>query len=170
MNKNIGSADRRLSTLIVTIAVVIATLVPGTSWATGTTTTRATATMRSTAFATNTYGLGAVSGKANLRAKDGRLRIEAEVQGLKPGTSHIGHVHLGDCNGLVPGEIIHDLTTVKIGRDGKGHSVTFIRDAIEASLAAVQDCGWWVAFHEGPAKSNAQSPAVAIGPVLRQQR
>ena len=153
------------------VAVAVATLVPGTAWANegATGEAEATATLGATKFANDTYGFGAVSGKAELEEEDGRLEIEAEVQGLKPGTTHIGHIHLGDCKALTPGDIIHNLTPVMIGQDGEGRSVTVIDDTTGASLADVENCDWWVAFHEGPENRSPQSPAVAVGPVLLKQ-
>lgn len=159
------------STAAVAVAIAFATLAPGTAWAHQDTTGRANATanLGSTPFATNNYGPGVVSGKAELEEENGRLRIQAEVNGLKPGTSHIGHIHFGDCASLTPGKIIFDLEPVKVGQNGEGRSVTVINDTSGASLAAVKDCDWWVAFHEGPANSDPQSPAVAVGPVLLKQ-
>ena len=149
----------------VAIAIVMATLVPGTAWAHEDVTgeAEATATLGATRFAS-----GPVSGKAELEEEDGRLEIEAEVQGLTPG-AHIGHIHLGDCDALTPGAIIHNLTPVMIGQDGEGRSVTVIDDTTGASLADVENCDWWVAFHEGPENRSPQSPAVAVGPVLLKQ-
>ena len=158
------------SAVAVAAAATLATLAPSTAWAhddaASKTETEATATLRSTPFANTTYGQGVVSGKAELEEEDGRLKIEAEVQGLTPDTVHIGHIHLGNCASLSPGLIIYDLKPVKIDKDGEGRSVTVINDTAEASLAKVKDCQWWVAFHEAPANSTPQSPAVAVGPVL----
>ena len=156
------------SAVAVAVAATLATLAPSTASAhdDATSETKATATLRSTPPADRLYGTGVVGGKAELEEEDGRLKIKAEVRGLKPGTAHIGHIHFGDCTRLFPGEIIYDLKAVKIGKDGEGRSVTVIDDTAMASLAKVKDCDWWVAFHEGPANSNPQSPAVAVGPVL----
>ncbi|MEP7194397.1 MAG: hypothetical protein ABI903_16245 [Actinomycetota bacterium] len=160
------------STLAVSVALAAATLWPGTASAhqnmtdlTG----KATATLGATPFADATYGPGVVSGKAKLEQKDGQLTVQAEVQGLKPGTSHVGHLHFGNCTSLIPGEVVYHLTAVKIGQDGQGHSVTVIPDATRANLTAVQDCDLWVAFHEGPTNTNPPSPAAAVGPVLIKQ-
>ena len=159
------------STAAVAVAITFATLAPGTAWAHQDLAGRAnaTATLGSTPFANTTYGPGVVSGKASLKEQAGRLKIEAEVKGLKPGTTHIGHIHFGTCASLTPGKIIFDLKPVNVGRDGEGRSVTVINDTSGASLAAVKDCDWWVAFHQEPANSTPQSPAVAVGPVLLKQ-
>ena len=158
------------SAVAVAVAATLATLAPSTASAhddaTGKSETEATATLRSTPFANTNYGQGVVSGMAELEEEDGRLKIEARVRGLKPGTAHIGHIHFGDCTRLFPGEIIFDLKPVKIGKDGEGRSVTVINDTAKASLAKVDNCRWWVAFHEASANSTPQSPAVAVGPVL----
>lgn len=155
-----------IRTVAVAVAVAVATLAPSTSWAADEVSAKAAATLGPTPFANNSYGPGAVGGQAELEEEDGRLTVRAEVEGLKPGTAHIGHIHFGDCTRLFPGEIILELKPVMIGGNGKGGSVTVIDDTTAASLAAVQDCRWWVAFHEGAADSSPQSPAVAIGPVL----
>lgn len=155
-----------IRTVAVAVTVAVATLAPSTSWATDDVSAKAAATLGPTPFANSTYGPGAVSGRAKLEEQDGRLSIRARMEGLKPGTAHIGHIHFGDCTRLFPGEIVFELKPVMIGRNGSGSSVSVIDDATGASLAAVQDCRWWIAFHEGPASSSPQSPAVAIGPVL----
>lgn len=157
------------STLAIAVAVAAATLVPGTSWAAGEANAEATATLGSTPFANATYGAGAVSGKAELEQEDGRLKINAEVQGLKPGTSHVGHLHFGNCTTLIPGEVVAHLTPLTVGQDGQGRSVTVITGATRANLAAVQDCDLWVAFHEGATNTTPPSPAAAVGPVLLKQ-
>jgi len=160
------------STVAVAVAVAAATLVPGAASAHQNMTgmnSKATATLGATPFADATYGAGVVSGKAKLEQKDGRLTVQAEVQGLKPGTSHVGHLHFGDCTSLIPSEVVYHLMPVKVGQDGQGVSVTVIPGATRANVAAVQDCDLWVAFHEGPANTSPPSPAVAVGPVLLRQ-
>src|SRR6187397_2350308 len=105
----------------VAVAVAVATLVPGAASAHQNMTVmtgKATATLGATPFADATYGAGAVSGKAKLEQKDGQLIVKAEVRGLKPGTSHVGHLHFGDCTSLIPGEVVYHLTAVKVGQDG----------------------------------------------------
>jgi len=159
---------RMRSTVVVAVAATLATLAPSTAWAHDDATgeAEATATLSSTPPADRMYGPGVVSGMAELEEEDGRLTVEAEVQGLKPGTAHIGHIHLGNCTKLFPGKIIYDLKPIKIGKDGEGRSVTVIDDTAKASLAKVKDCDWWVAIHEGPANATPQTPAVAVGPVI----
>ena len=158
----------RTSTVVVALAAALATLSPSTAWAHEDSAgeAEATATLRSTPPANQIYGSGVVSGMAELEEEDGRLKVKAEVAGLKPGSVHIGHIHLGTCARLAPGLIIYDLKPVKIGSNGEGHSVTVIDDTAKASLAKVDNCRWWVAFHEASANSTPQSPAVAVGPVL----
>jgi Cu/Zn superoxide dismutase len=163
------------STVAVAVAVAAATLVPGTASAqenmTGMTgmSSRAMAALGATPFADATYGAGVVRGKAKLEQKAGRLIVKAEVQGLKPGTSHVSHLHFGNCASLIPGEVVYHLSAVKVGQDGQGRSVTVIPDATRANLAAVKDCDLWVAFHEGAANTTPPSPAAAVGPVLIKQ-
>lgn len=120
------------------------------------------ARLRATPYAVTRYGADVVAGEAELRPQRGRLEVEATLEGLTPGTGHIGHIHFGDCGRLFPGTIIHDLTVIWIGEDGSGESTTVLKD----SLIGLEDCEWWVAFHEGPANTSPQTPAVAVGPVL----
>ncbi len=121
------------------------------------------ARLRATPYAVTRYGADVVAGEAELRPqRHGRLEVEARLEGLTPGTAHIGHIHLGDCGRLFPGTIIHDLSVIWIGEDGSGASTTVLED----SLIGLKDCEWWVAFHEGPANTSPQTPAVAVGPVL----
>jgi len=161
--------------MAVAVAVAAVTLVPGTASAhqnmTGMTgmDSKAMAALGATPFADATYGAGAVGGLAKLEQKDGRLIVKAAVRGLTPGTSHVGHLHFGDCTSLTPGEIVYHLTAAKIGQDGQGLSITVIPDATRANLAALKDCDLWVAFHEGAANTSPPSPAAAVGPVLIKQ-
>ena len=69
------------------------------------------ATLRSTPSATATYGPDVISGKATLvnNAGNDTTSVVVRVEGLRPGTTHIAHIHLGNCTALQPGLIIHDL-------------------------------------------------------------
>lgn len=155
------------SAVTVAVSVGLATLVPGAVWAHPDSETEGAATLRSTPFADKTYGAGLVGGEAELREEEGLLEVKAEVEGLRPGTTHIGHIHRGTCEHLSPGEIIHNLEPITIGEDGEGESVTVVATTTTTtSLSQVQDCEWWVAFHEGAENTTPQTPAVAVGPVL----
>lgn len=153
------------SAVTVAVSVGLATLVPSAVWAHPDSEAEGQATLRSTPFADTTYGAGLVGGEAELKEEGGRLEVKAEVEGLQPGTRHIGHIHRGGCERLSPGEIIHNLVPITIDEDGEGESVTVVA-ATTASLRDVQDCEWWVAFHEDAENSTPQSPAVAVGPVM----
>lgn len=126
------------------------------------------ADLNSTPFANSTYGPGVVHGEARLvtDGKGERTRIVAKVEGLKPGTTHVGHIHFGDaadpCARLQPGAIIHNLEPLVANNNGVAVSKTVVAD----SMAGLADCEWWVAVHEGPENTNPQSPAIAIGPVF----
>ncbi len=125
------------------------------------------ATLRSTPFATTTYGPGVVSGQATLvtNAGTGTTSVTVRVEGLRPGTTHIAHIHFGDaaepCARLQPGAIIEDLGPLTANARG----IAVDRSVIESSSAEIVDCEWWVAVHEGPANASPQTPAIAIGAV-----
>lgn len=125
------------------------------------------ATLRSTPFATTTYGPGVVSGQARLvtNAGTGTTSVMLRVEGLRPGTTHIAHIHFGDaaepCARLQPGAIIEDLGPLTANARG----IAVDRSVIESSAADIADCELWVAVHEGPANASPQTPAIAIGAV-----
>lgn len=125
------------------------------------------ATLRSTPFATTTYGPGVVSGQARLvtNAGTGTTSVVLRVEGLRPGTTHIAHIHFGDatepCARLQPGAIIEDLGPLTANARG----IAVDRTVIESSSADIADCEWWVAVHEGPANASPQTPAIAVGAV-----
>jgi len=125
------------------------------------------APLRSTPFATATYGPDVVSGRATLvtNAGDGTTSVVLRVEGLRPGTTHIAHIHFGDaaepCARLQPGAIIEDLGPLTANARG----IAVDRTVIDSSSADIADCEWWVAVHEGPANADPQTPAIAIGPV-----
>lgn len=125
------------------------------------------ATLRSTPFATSQSGPGVISGAATLTtdAGTGTTSVMVRVEGLQPGTTHIGHIHFGDatepCARLQPGAIIEDLGPLT----ANAHGVAVARTVIDTPTADVADCEWWVAVHEGPENADPQTPAVAIGPV-----
>lgn len=150
-----------LKTATALLSGALLTVVSATAYA-GTTVGKSD--LKSTPFATSTYGQGVVSGKAHLlsRTKTGATKVIAYVEGLTPGTTHIGHVHNGNCENLFPGVILHGLKPMVINAEGVGVSKTVIPE----TLAGIEDCEWWVAIHEGPENSDPQSPAVAVGPVL----
>lgn len=120
-------------------------------------------TLRSTPFATSNYGPGVISGAATLvsNAGTGTTSVVVRVEGLRPGTTHIAHLHLGNCAALQPGLIIHDLGPLVANARG----IAVDRTVIDGSTVGLADCDWWVAVHEGPANATPQTPAIAVGPV-----
>lgn len=122
------------------------------------------ATLRSTPFATKTYGPGVVSGQARLvtNAGTGTTSVVVCVEGLRPGSTHIAHIHRGGCDALLPGTIIHNLGPLVANARG----IAVDRTVIQDSTAGIDDCEWWVAVHEGFENTDPQSKAIAIGPVL----
>lgn len=155
-----------VSTLALVGSLALAALAPAPASAHSASEAEGRAALRSTPFADETYGPGTVRGEAELEQDGDRLRVEAEIEGLTPGTTHVGHIHFGDCDGLFPGTIIHNLTPITVDDSGEGESRTVIGTTDANDLVGVEDCEWWVAFHEGPQNTQPQSPAVAIGPVL----
>lgn len=125
--------------------------------------TAAFSVLGSSPFAHQNYGVNVVRGKARL-APQGRneTQVTVKIDGLKPGTTHVGHIHGGTCAQLFPGTILFNLEPIVINASGSGSSKT----VIAAPTAGFKDCDWWVAVHEGPANSTPQTPAVALGPVL----
>ena len=121
------------------------------------------ATLRSTPFATSNYGPGVISGAATLvsNAGSGTTSVVVRVKGLRPGTTHIAHLHLGTCAALQPGVIIHDLGPLV----ANAHGIAVGRTVIDGTTAGLADCDWWVAVHEGQANASPQTPAIAVGPV-----
>lgn len=125
------------------------------------------AELKSTPYATKNYGPGVVHGEAHLvtSGKGEKTKVVVKVEGLKPGTTHVGHIHYGDaaapCTKLQPGAIIQDLEPLVANKDGVAVSKT----TFSGSMAGLKDCEWWVAVHEGSENTSPQSPAVAIGPV-----
>lgn len=124
----------------------------------------ATAILGASPFAHNTYGANTVRGRAELRSHDANTgtRVIVRIRGLTPGTTHIGHIHGGNCASLFQGTILHNLEPIVINEDGEGMSRTHIVEGIQT----LRDCDWWVAVHEGAANTSPQTPAVAIGPVI----
>lgn len=125
--------------------------------------TAAFSILGSSPFAHQNYGVNVVRGKAKL-SPYGRSEtlVTVKIDGLKPGTTHAGHIHGGTCVQLFPGTILFNLEPIVINASGSGASKT----VIPATMAGFKDCEWWVAVHEGPANTTPQTPAVAIGPVL----
>lgn len=124
----------------------------------------ATAILGASPFAHNTYGVNVVKGRAKLTSDDEntRTRIVVKISGLTPGTTHIGHIHGGNCPSLFVGAILHNLEPIVIDRAGEGVSKTEIPEGMQG----LRDCDWWVAIHEGPANTSPQTPSVAVGPVI----
>lgn len=125
----------------------------------------ATAQLQSTPAAVTIYGGRTVTGSSRL-VQDGsgsRTRIVTHLQGLRPGTTHVGHIHLGDCSRLFPTGIIYDLEPLVANAAGRAVSRTVLP---EAELSGLADGDWWVAVHEGPENTTPQTPAISVGPVL----
>jgi hypothetical protein len=121
------------------------------------------AILGSTPFAQKTYGTNVVKGSAELHSVSrSSTVVTARLSGLKPGSTHAGHIHRGTCAQLSPGEILNDLAPIVANEQGVGFSKT----DIPADLAGLADCSWWVAFHEGPVNATPQTPAIAVAPVI----
>lgn len=131
--------------------------------------TTAIAILGSTPFAHQNYGINVVKGRAELVSSDGgvgQTHIVVRLSGLRPGTTHIGHIHGGTCASLTPGDIFHDLEAIVANESGEGTSKTKVPEGLQG----FSDCGWWVAFHEGAANATPQTPAIAVGPVITRER
>ncbi len=127
--------------------------------------TSAIAILGSTPFAHQNYGTNVVRGRAELASKDGgagKTKVVVRLTGLRPGTTHIGHIHGGTCASLTPGDIFHNLEAIVANNSGEGTSKTEVPEG----LKGLADCGWWVAFHEGAENAAPQTPAIAVGPVI----
>jgi len=124
----------------------------------------ASAILGGTPFAITNYGPNVVRGRAVLVSndRDDRAVVIVKISGLKPGTTHIGHIHAGTCAALTAGTILHNLKPVVADDAGKGTSKT----SISRGLQGLTDCEWWVAFHEGAENATPQTPALAVGPVI----
>ncbi len=121
-----------------------------------------------TPFANTTYGQGVVDGQAHLKTnrQGTETKVVVHVEGLIPGTTHVSHIHRGDCTALIPGEIIHSLVPLVADATGTATSKT----VFNGTMAGLRNCEWWVAVHEGATDTSPQSPAVAVGPVLIKSR
>jgi len=124
----------------------------------------ASAILGGSPFALKNYGPNVVTGRATLVSSggSGSAMVIVKLNGLKPGTAHIGHIHGGSCVALTPGDIFHNLNPVVADSSGKGTSKT----EIPKSIQGLADCEWWVAFHEGAENATPQTPALAVGPVI----
>lgn len=124
----------------------------------------ARAILGSSPFAHLNYGVNVVKGRAELtpRNNGADTQVVASLQGLKPGSAHIGHIHGGTCVALQPGTILHNLAPIVANSEGRGKSKTIIPESLDGLI----DCEWWVAFHESAVNSTPQSPAIAVGPVI----
>lgn len=130
--------------------------------------TSARALLGSSPYAHLNYGVNVVKGRAELSPRnDGaNTQVVARLRGLKPGTTHIGHIHGGTCAALQPGTILHNLQPMVANSEGQGKSKTVIAESMDGLI----DCEWWVAFHEGAANATPQTPAIAVGPVITRSR
>jgi hypothetical protein len=124
----------------------------------------ARAILGGTPFANANYGNNVVKGRASLASQEQGTgtKVTLKMQGLKPGTAHIGHIHGGNCPQLFVGTILHNLEPVVADASGEGTS----RTDIPGSIQGLVDCSWWVAVHEGPENTAPQTPALAVGPVI----
>ena len=91
------------------------------------------------------------SGKILLTKGDGVFTVELQITGLQAGSSHVSHVHVGDCKHQ--GAIKFALNQVVA--DGTGAADT--RTQVPAAFPPATG-HWYVVVHEGPDMqgSNAQ--------------
>lgn len=145
------------------LALAIGSAILFNTAATADDTSAAFANLGSTPFAQNKYGINVVRGEARLSPRGrGTTEVVVTLDGLTPGTTHVGHIHGGTCAQLTPGTILFGLTPMVISASGKGVS----RTEIAATTSGLKDCEWWVAVHEGAADATPQTPAVAVGAVF----
>lgn len=125
----------------------------------------AQARLGSTPAAVKIYGGRTVIGSSRLVqvGSGGRTTVVTHLEGLRPGTTHAGHIHLGNCSRLFPTGIVYDLEPLVANAAGRAVSRTVLP---EAELSGLADGDWWVAVHEGPENTTPQTPAISVGPVL----
>jgi hypothetical protein len=102
----------------------------------------------------------AASGIAQLTLSHQKLTVTLSMKNLAPGTTHMAHIHAGNCDSL--GAVLYGLNPVKANALGEGSSTTVLN-----GIPALPASGWYVSVHLSTDMSTQTgSDPVACGNVI----
>jgi CHRD domain len=98
-----------------------------------------------------------VTGTGQVYKGTGSFTVSIQLQGLKPNSSHVSHVHIGSC--AKPGNVAYALLQVVADASGKATATSTV-----AEYYSMPSTGWYVNVHFGPDFTEAEyAPSVSCG-------
>ena len=95
------------------------------------------------AFAMKAQNGSSVSGTGQIVESSGSFTVTLKLKGMAPGSSHVSHVHAGQC--AAPGGIAYALQSVVADASGAATTVSTVPAGY-----AIPTSGWYVNVHHGP--------------------
>jgi hypothetical protein len=101
--------------------------------------------------------LSGVSGTGTIVKGVGSFTVMINLTGLKPGSSHVSHVHAGQC--AQPGGIAYALQQVIADSSGSASTTSTV-----LTTYLIPTSGWYVNVHHGPDFTDADyAPSDSCG-------
>ena len=111
----------------------------------------------SVTFTMGQMNASGVTGVGQVYKGAGTFTVSIQISGMKPGSEHISHVHVGSC--AKPGDIAYALLTVVADAQGKGTATSVV-----AEYYSMPATGWYVNVHEGEDLTEAEYlPSISCG-------
>ena len=98
-----------------------------------------------------------VTGVGQVYKGAGNFTVSVQLKGLKAGSSHVSHVHIGSC--AKPGDVAYALIQVVADSSGNATATTVVGE-----YYTMPANGWYVNVHTGPNVSEPEYlPSVSCG-------
>ena len=108
-------------------------------------------------FTMGSMSASGVTGSGQVYKGTGSFTVSIQLKGLKPGSSHVSHVHIGSC--AKQGNVAYAL--LQVVADSSGNSTATSTVGEYYSMPAT---GWYVTVHSGPDFSEPEyAPSVSCG-------
>ena len=111
----------------------------------------------SATFTMGQMNASGVTGTGQVYKGAGTFTVSIQITGMKPGSEHMSHVHVGSC--AKPGDIAYALLTVVADAQGNGKATSVV-----AEYYSMPATGWYVNVHEGEDLTEAEYlPSISCG-------
>ena len=96
----------------------------------------------SVTFTMGQMNASGVTGTGQVYKGAGTFTVSIQITGMKPGSEHMSHVHVGSC--AKPGDIAYALLTVVADAQGNATATSVV-----AEYYSMPATGWYVNVHQG---------------------
>lgn len=111
----------------------------------------------SATFTMGQMNASGVTGTGQVYKGAGTFTVSIQIHGMKPGSVHMSHVHVGTC--AKPGDIAYAL--LQVVADAQGNATA---TSVVAEYYSMPALGWYVNIHEGEDLTEAEYlPSISCG-------